>query len=326
MTILEDIKKEIGSGLKELNDTISKQLYSPNPLLNKISRFFVEKEGKQIRSILTLLVADIIGKANKKTIDGGASIEMLHNASLIHDDVVDNSEMRRGRESINKLWGNQIAVLVGDFFITTASNLAVSTGDSRIVEAINKLGRELTVGELDQIYNARSNVLDEDAYIKMIERKTASLFVASAEIACFSVEASDDKLERLRDFARLMGICFQIKDDIFDYYDDISVKLGKPVGTDLIEGKISLPLLYVLLKDQKEGRMDRIEFCFKRGKTAEKIRSLLYSAKVEGGIEYANEKMEILFDKAKECLGIFPDSKKKENLLRLFRYVIERTH
>lgn len=326
MKDLEDIKKEVEPGLTRLNETILEHLNSPNELLNTISSFFVEKRGKQIRAILTLLIAKLSGTPNKKTIDGGASIEMLHNASLIHDDVVDNSERRRNRESINKIWGNQVAVLVGDFFITTGSNLAVSTGDLRIVESINKLGRQLTIGELDQIYNAQHNLLDENAYIRMVERKTASLFESCAEIACYSVNADDKFRKDVTEFARLMGICFQIKDDIFDYYSELSNKLGKPVGNDLIEGKISLPLLHVLIKDKNEGRKDRIDICFKEDKTVEEIDYLINAAIDEGGIEYANKKMEELYLEAEKTISDFPSSDIKDSLLSLFRYVIERTH
>lgn len=299
---------------------------SPNVLLNEITLRYLQQKGKQIRPLLLFLFARLFSEPNDKTVNGAAALELLHNASLIHDDVVDNSDMRRNVPTINKLWDNKIAVLVGDFFVTTALSCALVTSDIRIISAICGLGRQLTVGELDQIYNVQTNSLSEDAYIRMIELKTGSLFVTCADIACASVEASGDDLNRLKEFARLLGICFQIKDDTFDYFPNNELKLGKPAGADLKDGKISLPLLHVLLEDKKKGKTEMIELAFKENLSDEEINELLDYACSNGGIDYAYERMNSMCRRAEEILNYYPDTETKKNLIALFHYVIERNH
>lgn len=326
MIDLDKIKDEVEPYLEKLNATLGESLTSSNTLLNRITEFYLEKKGKQIRPVLTFLLTDLFSWPNAKTIDGAAALELLHNASLIHDDVVDNSDMRRNSPTINKIWDNQIAVLVGDFFTTTALSKALATEDLRIISSIAQLGRRLTVGELDQIYNAQTNILNEDAYVKMIERKTASLFVTCAEIACYSTGAPEEDLKRLKEFARILGICFQIKDDTFDYFRETSTKLGKPTGADLLEGKISLPLLHVLLQDKEKGKTEMIDLCVKGELNEDEVTRLIDYARENGGIEYAENYMYNLYEKAKEILAFYPDSSTTRHLDLLFRYVIERNH
>ena len=325
MSTLENIKKDLGSSLEKLNARIIEHSGSPNNLLNDVSEYFLQKKGKQIRPILTLLLASLFENPNQNTIDGAAAIELLHSASLLHDDVVDQSDMRRGLPTVNKLWGNQIAVLVGDFFVTSALALAVDTGDLRIVGAINRLGRRLAIGELDQINNVRTSILDREAYLKMIERKTASLFAACSQIACFSIGAEGPKAEAVEEFARLMGICFQIKDDTFDYLPDFAEQLGKPVGADLMEGKISLPLLHVLLTERQNGNEEIVEMALKEEKSPEEVNYLLNYAVEKGGMEYSLRFMDGLYEKAEKLLTAnFPATPTRQHLLTLFRYVIDR--
>lgn len=326
MNDLEKIHSFLSEPLDRVNATIKNSLCSTNPMLKGIIEFFLEKKGKQIRPIFTFLVSELLGKPNDKTINGAAAIELLHNASLIHDDVIDNSEMRRNTQTINKLWDNQIAVLVGDFFVTSALERAISTQQIGIISAISDLGRQLAVGELDQIYNAQNNVLSEEAYIRMIELKTASLFITCAKIGGISVDAQPEDINRMVEFARLLGICFQIKDDTFDYYENGASDIGKPVEADLLEGKISLPLLHVLIEDQKVGDETYIQICRKSELSHEEIRSLIEYTNRRGGLEYANQYMNNLYNQSAELLKVYHNKEAIDNLLRLFRYVIERDH
>lgn len=326
MKDLLDINKEVSFWIDSLNSNIAQSLASPNPLLNTISAGFLSKPGKQIRPVFTFLSAQLLGTPNQKTIDGASALELLHNASLVHDDVVDNSDKRRNAPTINKIWDNRIAVLVGDYFVSTALTLALRTNDLNIVGTIGTLGRELSTGELDQIDNARRNVIDEKAYISTITRKTASLFVACARIAAYSVGATTVEIEKISRFACLLGICFQIKDDTFDYFLDETKNLGKPAGADLLDKKISLPLLHVLLNDTTPKAQEMRALCFKDDISGSDIKQLIQYTLDNGGIEYANRYMENLYNEAQTLLSAFENKEAADNLLALFRYALERNH
>ena len=246
MTTFQQIQHMLAPDLERLNTRIAEALRSPNVLMNQVIANYLEKKGKQIRPIMVLLSARLLGEVNDKVLDGAVAVELLHNASLIHDDVVDDTKIRRGAATINGMWDNHLAVLVGDFFLSNALLEGVATGDIRMVESIAALGRLLSIGELDEIYNARYNALDEKTYFEIIFRKTASLFVSCVEVGAYGAGSTATQLEALREFARLLGLCFQIKDDIFDYFSD--EKIGKPTGNDIREGKITLPLIYALSK------------------------------------------------------------------------------
>lgn len=245
MTTLESIKEVIAPDLARINNLIRSSLASDNRLMDTVIDSYLTTKGKQIRPIIVMLCARMFGPVTDRVLDAAAAVELLHNASLIHDDVVDESKLRRNKPTVNAVWDNHIAVLVGDFFVSNALQRAIATGDIRIIEAIGRLGKLLSLGEIDQIYNARRHTLTEDAYFKIIDCKTASLFVACARVGCCAVDADDDSAEKLAEIARLLGLCFQIRDDIFDYYE--ADKVGKPTGNDLREGKITLPLLHLSL-------------------------------------------------------------------------------
>ena len=285
MTTLETIQQTISEPLKRLNERIAESLSSSNPLMNEIITTYLKTKGKQIRPILVLLSAQFFGEISDNSIAAAASIEMLHNASLIHDDVVDESKKRRDVPTINSIWDNHIAVLVGDYFTSTALQQGVQTGDMRVIRCLSELGRCLSVGEVDQICNARDHRLDEQAYMQTIYRKTASLFVSCIEMGGYTASASDDDLNRLREFARLLGLCFQIKDDIFDYYDE--GRIGKPTGNDLREGKITLPLIHALLREDMPERDSMLELSRHDDLSADQIETLIDYAKRAGGIDYA---------------------------------------
>lgn len=319
MTNLSKIQSTILPELALLNERISSRLSSSNELMNNVIDNFLKVKGKQIRPILVILSAKLLGEVNEKVIASASAVELLHNASLIHDDVVDDTKTRRGTTTINGLWDNHIAVLVGDFFVSTSLQEAISTGDPRAIAAIADLGKLLSLGEIDQIYNARFNCLSEEAYFGVISRKTASLFIACARMGCYAVDADERDIELLSRYAELLGLCFQIKDDIFDYFDD--EKIGKPTGNDLREGKITLPLLHALLTDASE---EMVELSRKELLGEDEILSLIDYAKACGGIDYAYMRMQELYEESRGILDQLPESPTREMFDSLFRYVIAR--
>lgn len=319
MTDLTQIQAKIRPELDQLNERISRRLHSSNALMNSVIENFLAVKGKQIRPILVMLSAKLFGEVNEKVIASAAAVELLHNASLIHDDVVDDTKIRRGVTTINGLWDNHIAVLVGDFFVSTALLEAISTGDPRAVQSVANLGKLLSLGEIDQIYNARFNCLSEDAYYGVISRKTASLFIACVELGGYAVNASESDVKLLSRYAELLGLCFQIKDDIFDYFDN--EKLGKPTGNDLREGKITLPLLHALLTDGSEAML---ALSRKEQLSEDEILELIEYAKQCGGVEYAYARMNELYSESVKLLEDLPASPVRDSFDALFRYVISR--
>ena len=322
MTTFQTIQQTLAPELKQLNDRILATLDSPNELMNRVVRNYLEKKGKQIRPILVMLSAKLLGEVNERVMGGAVAVELLHNASLIHDDVVDDTLMRRGAPTINGTWDNHLAVLVGDFFLSNALLQGVDTGDIRIVRSISDLGRLLSIGELDEIYNARYNHPDEETYFKIIYRKTASLFVSCVEVGAYGVGVDDWRLEALREYARLLGLCFQIKDDVFDYFSDD--KIGKPTGNDLREGKVTLPLLHTIADENNPCRGDMLALLQKDVLDSSEIETLIRFAVDGGGIEYAYYTMRRLSDEAAALLERFPASPVRDAFLSLIDYIIAR--
>lgn len=322
MSSIKEIQQLIAPELRALNDLIAQTLDSPNELMNRIVDNYLRTKGKQIRPILVILSAKLFGEINENVIKAAAAVELLHNASLIHDDVVDETKMRRNTPTINGIWDNHIAVLVGDFFVSSSLQLAMQTGDIRIIGAIAKLGKLLSIGELDQIYCARFHNLTEPAYMQTIERKTASLFMACVEMGGYAVGASDREIADISEFARLLGLCFQIKDDIFDYFEDKNI--GKPTGNDLREGKITLPLLHVLESDTSALREDMLELSQKEELSTDEINTLIDYAKSCGGIDYAYTTMEQLRAQAMPILDGFSNADATRQLSAILDYTINR--
>lgn len=324
MTDIEAIHSSLAPELTQLNDLIAEKLESSNLLMTQVVADNLRTKGKQLRPILVILTAKLFGAVNPATISAAASVEMLHNASLIHDDVVDESKMRRGMPTINSIWDNHIAVLVGDFFISTSLGIAADTADWRMVSALASLGRMLSTGELDQIYHARNHCLDEESYFKVIYHKTASLFVSCVEMGAASVDAAHEQTEAIRRVARLIGLCFQIRDDIFDYYTDDAV--GKPTGNDLREGKVTLPLLYALTRsDHPQKEIMNLKVMQNELSEAE-IASLISFAIDAGGIDYAYARME---EMSREAIAILDslhdvDEEARESFRTIMRYIITR--
>lgn len=325
MTNFDEIRDLISSDLERLQKIIKQSLSSNSPLLNKIVDKYLETKGKQIRPIIVVLSAKFFGaEVSDGVLCGAASVELLHNASLIHDDVIDETKQRRGHDTINNTWDNHIAVLVGDFFVSNALACAIRTNDFRVISTISELGKELSTGEIDQIDVAKHHSIDEQAYFSIINKKTASLFQSCVKVGGYSVGASDIDIANLSKFVELLGLSFQIKDDIFDYFKDDAI--GKPTGNDLREGKVTLPLIYALSRTEspRHGEMRRL--ADSDSLTTEQIETLIDFAKAEGGIEYAYATMERLRAEARCILEPYPDNEAKRAFLSLFDYIIKRHH
>lgn len=325
MTNFDEIRDLISSDLERLQKIIKQSLSSNSPLLNKIVDKYLETKGKQIRPIIVVLSAKFFGAdVSDGVLCGAASVELLHNASLIHDDVIDETKQRRGHDTINNTWDNHIAVLVGDFFVSNALACAIRTNDFRVISTISELGKELSTGEIDQIDVAKHHSIDEQTYFSIIGKKTASLFQSCVKVGGYSVGASDIDIANLSKFVELLGLSFQIKDDIFDYFKDDAI--GKPTGNDLREGKVTLPLIYALSHTDAPRHEEMRRLADSDSLTTEQIETLIDYAKAEGGIEYAYATMERLRAEARSILEPYPDNEAKQAFLSLFDYIIKRHH
>ena len=325
MTNFDEIRDLISSDLERLQKIIKQSVSSNSPLLNKIVDKYLETNGKQIRPIIVVLSAKFFGaEVSDGVLCGAASVELLHNASLIHDDVIDETKQRRGHDTINNTWDNHIAVLVGDFFVSNALACAIRTNDFRVISTISELGKELSTGEIDQIDVAKHHSIDEQTYFSIINKKTASLFQSCVKVGGYSVGASDIDIANLSKFVELLGLSFQIKDDIFDYFKDDAI--GKPTGNDLREGKVTLPLIYALSHTESPRHEEMRRLADSDSLTTEQIETLIDFAKAEGGIEYAYATMERLRAEARSILEPYPDNEAKRAFLSLFDYIIKRHH
>jgi len=321
MTI-EHIQEQLRPELDAMNEIITSTLTSNSELTNGIVTSYLKNKGKLLRPIVTLLSAKFFGGINDKALQGAAALEMLHNASLIHDDVIDEATERRGLPTINNVWSNHVAVLVGDFFVSGALRCGVNTGDGRILSALADMGRDLSLGEIDQVDIARNHNIDEATYMEIIRAKTASLFECCAAVGGYANNAPRTAIDELRRFARLLGICFQIKDDTFDYYNDPII--GKPTGNDLREGKVTLPLIYALNRSDLPEHDEMIALVNKEAPTSEDIDRLIEFAKAAGGIDYAYEVMQRLRDEANDVLSPYSPDETVDLFREIFDYVIER--
>lgn len=322
MDRLSEIQKQIQPELEAMNEIIVDSLRANNPLMDKVVSNYLLTKGKQIRPIMVILSAKFFGNVNTHVLHAGASLEMLHNASLIHDDVVDDTALRRGKATVNNQWGNHIAVLVGDFFVSNALAAGIRTGNIAIISSLSDLGKELSIGEIDQICNVREHRLDEEHYFSMIRKKTASLFRNCVKMGAEAVGVSEEEYKNLSRYAELLGICFQIRDDIFDYFSDPLI--GKPTGNDLREGKVTLPLLYAIEKAPESVAL-RVKEMLQKGDLNEKeIGILIDFAKEYGGIDYSYDKMREIQKEAEALLNVYPDSEWKDAFRKVFDYIISR--
>lgn len=322
MDHMKKIQECLRPELDEMNAIISESLRTSNPMMNDIVTRYLKIKGKQIRPILVMLSARMFGAVSREVLLAGAALEMLHNASLIHDDIVDETELRRGVATINATMGNHIAVLVGDFFVSNALAAGIRTGDIRVVSALSALGKELSLGEIDQICNARDHTLEECSYFGMIRQKTASLFMNCVRMGAELGGATPEELDRLVRYAELLGLCFQIKDDIFDYYED--PRIGKPTGNDLREGKVTLPLLYALRTAPEAESRPMRDLLLAGDLAPADISGLIEFAKRHGGVEYAYDRMRAMQREGEEILATFPDSESRRAFTGIFDFIISR--
>lgn len=324
MTSIDDIRRSVSAELDQVNRQIASSLSSGNPLMDSVVANYLRASGKQLRPLMVLLTARLMRGDMSAAVTAATSVELLHNASLIHDDVVDDSSERHGAPTINAVWDSHIAVLVGDYFVSIALAQAVKTGDLRIIDAIARLGALLSLGEMDQLNTAQTHSLSVDDYMEIISHKTASLFVACARMGCYAANVDDWRLEAMTRFAELFGRAFQIKDDTFDYYDDPVV--GKPTGNDLREGKVTLPLLHALAQTSHPDHALMLELASRERLDDADIARLISYAKECGGIDQAYAVMEDLRRQGAEALAPLGQGDDTDALMRLFDFVIQRNH
>lgn len=313
MSLIENIRQPILAELQVFKKIFAAALKTDNPLLSSINEYILEGSGKQLRPILTILSAKLCGEISNATYNGALSLELLHNASLIHDDVVDDTLERRGRRSINARWTNKVAVLSGDYMLSSSLITATRTGNLEILHSVARIGMELSDGELIQLTNTQKTKITEEDYFKVIRKKTALLFATCTEVGALSVNADAEKLIHLRNFGEYMGICFQIKDDIFDYYQDIEI--GKPTGNDLQDGKVTLPLIYALQNSDDVEKENVLSIIDSKDFTRENIDKVMQFARDRGGVSYAGNRMDEFKNKAIAELDGFPDSDAKRALI-----------
>lgn len=319
---IQDIQSPIASEMAEFELKFRQSMKSKVLLLDKIMGYIVKRKGKQMRPMFVFLTAGIAGGITEATYRGAALIELLHTATLVHDDVVDDANYRRGFFSINALWKNKIAVLVGDYLLSKGLLLSIENEDFRLLKIVSEAVREMSEGELLQIEKARNLDITETIYFDIIRQKTASLIASCCAVGASSADAGDDAIEMMRKFGEKVGMAFQIKDDLFDYGDD---EIGKPLGIDIKEKKMTLPLIYALQKASWLEKRKIIYIVKNKSDKAEKVAEVIAFVKASGGIEYATSVMEKYYKQAKDILNSFPESPYKDSLAKLVQYTIERT-
>ena len=323
MDFLSLINKPIEQEIADFNGFFKSQLKSDVMLMNDALSFLSESIGKMMRPTLVLLVAKSIGNLNEKTFSAATAVEMLHTASLLHDDVIDESDKRRGRPSLNTRFNNNVAVLTGDYIFSMALNCTAKTGDIRVIDAISIMGRDLPNGEVMQVELQQNGTYSEENYLQVIYYKTASLFVCSSLCAVYSVGGKDEYAPAFENFGKCVGICFQIKDDIFDYFNN---DIGKPTGSDMREGKITLPALYVLNNSENEALVPiKKKLSCGANLDEKEIETLIDIAKNEGGVEYANQCIERYRSEAIESLPKDISPELRDALIAYLDYTISRT-
>ena len=315
------IEEPVAAEFARFNEEFESSLRSETKRLQAAIEQILRSTGKHVRPLLVLLSAKTCGSVTDCTINSAVFLELLHTATLIHDDVVDETRERRGVPSLNAIFDNRVAVLTGDYILSTALIRSIQTGDLRIIGIISNLGRDLSEGEIKQMETADESILDESCYLQVIYKKTATLLSACTAIGAISAGADKQAIEAMKKFGENIAYAFQIRDDIFDYYKESNI--GKPTGNDIREGKVTLPLLYALKQESvKAGTM--LEIVLTKDFTDEHIDQLILFAKEQGGIEYAKKRMTDFRNEAVRALDIFPDSPSRRALIDLADYIILR--
>jgi len=324
MDYLKLIKQPIEHDLLDFIELFNQSLTYHNGLLEQALKHIRQRGGKRMRPMLILLVAQNYGRVSAVTQHAAVGLELLHTASLVHDDVVDESAERRGQASVNATYDNKVAVLVGDYILSTALLHISKTGNQRIVEYLAELGRTLAAGEILQLSNIQNQEISEEVYYQIIKNKTAALFEACATIGALSAGATEEQVMLAGQFGQNLGIMFQIRDDIFDYFD--SKEIGKPTGNDMAEGKLTLPVIYALNNHHMESMM-KLALKVKRGEVnTDEIAVLVEFAKQAGGIEYAEQRMQLFHQKCQDYIDEnVTDDKIRSALTAYVDYVVQRT-
>ena len=318
---LKSIKEPINSEMDEFEKKFRQSLKSNVLLLDKITRYIVKRKGKQMRPMFVFLSAGTCGQITEATFRGASLIELLHTATLVHDDVVDDSTYRRGFFSINALWKNKIAVLVGDYLLSRGLLLSVENDDHDLLKIVSTAVKEMSEGELLQMEKARNLDITEEVYYDIIRQKTASLIGSCCAVGASSSESENGTVAKMKEFGLLVGMAFQIKDDLFDYG---SGDIGKPVGIDIREKKMTLPLIHALQKASWSEKRRIINIVKKHNTKPNKVEEVIKFVKDAGGIEYARTVMNDFHNKAIEILNSFEDSIYRQSLMNLVQFTIER--
>ncbi len=322
MSKLEMIKAPVASDMKQFGKYFKTLMRSDVYLLRMVTNYMLKRKGKQMRPLFVFLTAKMLGTVNESTQHAAALIELMHTATLVHDDVVDESYKRRGFFSINALWKNKISVLIGDYLLSRGLLLSIKHKEFDLLSIVSDAVREMAEGELLQLEKARHLNTEEDIYFEIIRKKTATLLAACVASGAKSAGATNEQVEQLRQFGEHIGIAFQIKDDLFDY--QINNLTGKPSGNDIQEKKMTLPLIYTFNNSDNSQKRKIKHIINKHNQNLNEIKELINIVKLSGGIEYAKEKMNQYKDKAVEILNQFEDCQAKNSLIELANYTIER--
>ena len=323
MNITSQIKQPIQIEMELFERKFYESMTSKIALLNRITYYIVNRKGKQMRPMFVFLIAKMLnnGRVNERTFRGACVIELIHTATLVHDDVVDDSNKRRGFFSINALWKNKIAVLMGDYLLSKGLLLSIDNGDFDLLKIISVAVKEMSEGELLQIEKARRLDITEDIYYEIIRQKTATLIAACCALGAQSVTADAELVEKMRKFGELIGMAFQIKDDLFDYSEEA---IGKPTGIDIKEQKMTLPLIYTLNNCSQKEKAWIINSVKNYNKDKKRVKEVIEFVKISNGLSYAENKMVEFQNQALQILTEFSDSDFKASLILMVNYVIER--
>ncbi|MEA3317418.1 MAG: polyprenyl synthetase family protein [Bacteroidota bacterium] len=323
MTNIKNIKAPILNEMKEFNVFFNSSMKTKVPLLNIITNYILKTKGKQMRPMLVFLVAKSINQEvnNSSNIAAGL-IELLHTATLVHDDVVDESPIRRGFFSINALWKSKISVLVGDYLLSKGLLLAIENNEQDLLKIVSVAVKEMSEGELLQIQKSRKLDIDEETYYKIISKKTASLIAACTACGAKSAKADDNMIAKMHKFGELLGMAFQIKDDLFDYQSNNNI--GKPTANDIKDQKLTLPIIYSLSKTDTKTRKKILSLLKKKEKENSEIKEIISFVKENGGIEYSTKKMNTYKEDAMNHIKDLPQSKAKSALIELVDFVVDR--
>ena len=322
MLKIKDIKQPVSKEMALFESKFKNSLKTSIPLLDKIMHYIIKRKGKQMRPLFVFLTAKLFNNVNESTYTAASLIELLHTATLVHDDIIDEANFRRGVFSINALWKNKISVLVGDFLLSRGLLLAVENEQFQLLKIMSTAVKEMSEGELLQIEKTRRLDITEEVYFEIIKKKTAALISACCEAGAASTNAHKNDILKMRTFGEKVGIAFQIKDDLFDYTQNPLI--GKPTGTDIREKKMTLPLIYTLNNSDKKTKAFIVNTIKNDSKKPRKVEQIINIVKEKKGLEYAKNKMNLFVNQALEILKEFENNESKSSLINLVEYVVKR--